>query len=143
MNKILLFRHIVPVWNWNLCRSVHKASGCILFLISSPASSGVGANFASMAETLARRGLVLWNASIKIPHTALLAKQISFPFVSPYQYKFNLFYSAKWLFAQLTLNYYSHTCLLSPHTHTRTHTFCHFILNFTHSDALAVGLQGC
>lgn len=46
------------------------------------------------------------------PHAALLAKQILFPFILQYQYKFNLFFSTKWLFAQLTLIYYSHTLWL-------------------------------
>lgn len=50
------------------------------------------------------------------PHAAVLAKQILFPFILQYQYKFNLFFSTKWLFAQLTLIYYSHTLWLG---HTR------------------------
>lgn len=54
---------------------------------------------------------------LKTHHIALLALQ--------YQYKFNLFFSAKWLFAQLTLIYYNYTGILGSHTHTHTHMAIH------------------
>lgn len=56
------------------------------------------------------------------PGAALLAKQILFPFILQYQYEFNLFFSTKWLFAQLTHIYYSRTLWLGNKRPAATHS---------------------
>lgn len=79
----------------------------------------------------------------KSPHTALLTKKILFPFILQYQYEFNLFFSAKWLFAQLTRSFITATHALKALSHTHTAVILPQFQPQTRATQSSLGLQGC